>query len=240
MNGKQKSWLAGGLGSLAALVWVPQLLSLAGHEPPALPELSAEEPLEQPVEASPPAAAEALPSPAPATEAAMPMARLSQLEESLNALAHQDSATGLDALLAHLDPSSTAPAPAEALDLDRLRARKRLEDFAALEPFTGLVLGPNDAAALFGHRVVRAGDSLAGGEIRVLSIRAQGVELGNAGASLLVELPAFCARGREPVSSAGGNTPPAAGAAGGVQSAPQSVPQPAAAATPATEEKGGA
>lgn len=241
MNAMKKSWLAGGLGTLAACVWLPQFLSLGGHEPPALPEISAEEPRAQAraVESAV-VAAEPDALPVPGDEGSAPAAQLSQLEQSLNALARQGSTNGFDELLARLDPHSPQAGTASAveLDMDASSARQRLTTFAALQPFTGLVLGPNDGAALFGHRVVRQGDTLAGGEIRVLSIRAQGVELGLGVASLLVELPAFCARGGVSVSNDTANTPPAAAAAGEAPSAP--APQPAPAVAPAAEEKSGA
>lgn len=218
MKAKHKSILAGGLGALATVVWVPQLLSGGSGEEPVADEVSAELPdgaQEAPDASDPTAAEEESPQEeAPRTSeeeqgVAGSAGRLAALEESLGALARRDSGD-LAALLARLEAGDERDPLEESLfvpDVDPVAtgedARAWLEEFAGKNPLTGLIHGPDRSAALLGHRVVRPGEALLGGRITVVAIGPGWVELASEGAQLRVELPAFRAR-----SSPGVSVPP--------------------------------
>jgi len=192
MNFKQKSVLASGLGVLAASVWVPQLASLGAGPEVVRQESPAEASDEEP--RSPTSAAEEEPARGGALE------ELGSLEERLAELDSARSGTDLGALLARLADGSPSedPGPAgEQLFVPQpgLDPRAELEAFASRNPLTGVIHGPDRSAALLGHRVVRVGDTLAGGRISVAGIGPGWIELSTDGARLQVELPAFQARG---------------------------------------------
>ncbi len=216
MNFKKKTVLASGLGALAASVWVPQLLSPGSRSEVVRQESPAEAVGEEPG------------SPALTSEEELPrrgaLEVLGSLEERMAELDSARGATDLGALLARLADGSPGEesAAAEALFAPRpeLDPRTELEAFASRNPLTGVIHGSDRSAALLGHRVVRQGDALAGGRITVAGIGPGWIELAADGAHLLVELPAFQARG-------GGTIPIQARAP-----APTTAPE---AATPGTQ-----
>lgn len=222
MNARRKSALAGGLGVLAAAVWIPQFLARGGGAPIVQLEVGAE-PIPDASEV-PPASSEAEPvesadapaagepadtaheEAAPETEvAAEPvtseeMGRISALEEELQALEPRDFGQELAALFARLDAGDegvdepvSIPLLEPAEDAGE-DARTWLAAFAEQNPLVGLVYRPDRSAALLGHRVVRSGDILLGGKVTVVAIGPGWVELAHEGESAVVELNAFRAR----------------------------------------------
>lgn len=196
MNIRKKSILASGLGLLAAAIWVPTLSGLIA--PSSLPprESAAEAPQAEAGFASDGFGASASSFP---TE----LEGFDDLEapvQELGAGRLDDDLAALLAALALPDSSaaeSDAPAFA-ALDL-RAAARQELSDFAQANAVSGVIhgaspSGPDASVALLGHRVVRVGELLPGGRVRVESIAPNGLEISLEGETLWLSLPAFRAR----------------------------------------------
>lgn len=219
MNFKKKAALTSGLGALAAAVWVPQLASLGSGAEVVRQESPAEAAFDEPRSPTPRAVEE--------TPRAGALEQLGSLEESLAELDAARGGTDLGALLARLADGSPSedlvPVAERLIGMEsELDPRTELEAFAARNPLSGVLYGSDRSAALLGHRVVRAGDALAGGRITVAGIGPGWVELDASGTRLRVELPAFQARGagtlplQVPVAApAAVQQPATAGAQGG-------------------------
>lgn len=192
MNFRRKSVLAGGLGALAASVWVPQLLSLEA-DPKSLSQ-------ESPAETAPEGRSETEHVASEESAPAGVLEQLGSLEEDLAQLEAMRGTSDLEALLARLETGSRTEESAPPLEADSFAPapedpRAELEAFSDRNPLLGLIHGSDRSVALLGHRVVRTGDVLAGGRITVGAIGPGSVELTAGSAHLVVELPAFQARG---------------------------------------------
>jgi hypothetical protein len=202
MNVRNKALLAGGLSALAVLVWGHGLMS-HGETPPPREERQAETGAESAAAEAP--APEASPA-AGATPAPDSLASLSALEARLVGLDEGKRGADLAAVMALLgagEPSEGRPAPAPELAFAVSSARIELQAFAERNALTGVIHGGERSAALLGHRVVRVGDVLAGGRIRVARIEPGLIELSAEGEALVLELPAFHARGGASPSASG-------------------------------------
>ena len=95
-------------------------------------------------------------------------------------------------------------------------ARERLAEFALAHPLTGIIYGEDDSRALIGHRIVREGDRLGGGDFEVGSIGPHGVTLRFEEEELRVDLPPFMARRATAVNSGDADASEDDGEEGGV------------------------
>jgi hypothetical protein len=188
MNVRAKSLLATGLGALAGVVWIPQLLAREAPREPA-PESSAERVA---------AATEGGETNAPrarTSESSTAEGSFSELEAALGLLLERRRDPVLERLLPEAEEALSA-APEDALTFEGPSDDEAwLARFAAENPLSGLIHGTDKSAALLGHRVVRPGERLEGGRVGVLAIGPGWIELEHGSARLVLELPAFRARG---------------------------------------------
>lgn len=196
----KKEWLAGGLVLASAGVWIPQFLGddevatpreIPGAEDTHAPEPGLANPNLQDIElpgATSQEDATELDTPRPESIESPGESRdLASILQSL-AGANDDPNRLLE------DPLADASAK-ESANLDALR------EFAEANPFQGVILGPDGALALIGHRVVRKGDILGDGDIQVGVISDGWVELSLGETELRMTLPPFIAHERSSLDS---------------------------------------
>lgn len=202
MNRPTKSLLATGLGGAAALVWIPQVLRMSQDAEPAREELPAEAgaTLLDGVSFLSGSHPEATTPPEPDGEVVDLDAlerRASRLEERSRPQVGGEIARLLEQMEARAQdeaaPASAVRPPVEAAGRED---RRRLERFTENNPLTGLVRGGAGDAVLLGHRVVRVGDRLDAGHVRLAEIGASWVRLTAGAEECIVELPPFQARTR--------------------------------------------
>ncbi len=99
-----------------------------------------------------------------------------------------------------LQPADAAPTGTpglfDARDARRARADEALDLFLASNPLSGILHGPEQGVAILGSRLVRAGDELVPGELRVTLVARRHVELRAGDRSLRLELPPVAAAPR--------------------------------------------
>lgn len=91
--------------------------------------------------------------------------------------------------------------------------------FLGAHPLAGIIHGESGAAAMFGGRIVRAGDQLVPGDAVVKSIEPRGVLIKYRGQDMRLEMPPFRPRKKPASDSSSGES---SGGAGGGQSGGQS------------------
>lgn len=202
MNVRRKSMLAGGLGALAAIVWAPTLASLSSEDPRAPQERPADAAQEDGQQR------EGATAHGGGSGQAVPEAgALDDLEREVEALDRGRERLDLAGLLASLRTEAGVVETRGAPGMQGGRALDTLADFARGNTLSGIFYGPDRAVALLGHRVVKTGDALAGGRVRVGTIGPDGVELISEEQSIVVELPAFRAGARGTPVMADGAAP---------------------------------
>jgi hypothetical protein len=91
-------------------------------------------------------------------------------------------------------PESRGEQAAAAVPADPLAAGQSTEWWLAEHPLRGVLIGPGDARALLGSHLVRVGDELNQGRVRVAAIEPGGVRLHLDGRPRQLALPEFRAR----------------------------------------------
>jgi hypothetical protein len=176
------------------------------------------------------------PDPAGLAVGSDPLTELDRLEEILLHFQELEAAPTLE------EESRAATGPVEGIP--RIESgllggrtgpspRDELDEWLLENPLQGILHDAERPLALLGHRVVRAGDALAGGRIRVAEIAGTWVRLECAGQEAIVELPPFQARSSSDDSStsAPGATSPDAPAQASRAPLPTAAPAPGQAAT---------
>ena len=123
---------------------------------------------------------------------------LRDLERALEAaedVASPDTELDLSALLLAMDPGRDDPTgkPIVEVPSSQTAESDQLASFAESNPLTATIAGENPIA-LLGHRVVREGDLVGGGTIRIDAIGAGFLMLSAGKEQARMELPAFQAR----------------------------------------------